>query len=798
MRGEAHARDGSGSRTPLVARRSRLLAATVAASLLLGATSAAAAGTSSATAAGVAQDATTVSDPSTLLRDVPSAASARERVGRTSDRRLVVNGQTLTVGADGAMDWADRAGRGRSFLRHLHGHMMVRDLAALALDGDRAAGELALKIVDHWQRTNPRSRPAHAMAWHDETTALRLMSWANLHDALSRTGVAASKLAPLESGGRAHADLLLTDAFHSTGNNHGMFQDRGILAWAHSSLGASAPASVRTAATTKASDRLIAYLTSTVSSDGVHREHSPAYHQVIAGNINRYAGFYEQIGDQTRTTKLTGLRNRMVRYATHVLQPDGTWPLVGDTSLLDRPSAALFSDAGYQFSLSAGKQGTAPRELDAYFPAGGYAIMRDGWQTGRTYLHFTAAYHTDYHKHADDLSVWLYHDGELLTEAGPNGYEYSDPFTEYGYGASAHNGVLLDGHGVPRHDERYGDVNLLEGRTTGNVATARGHTARLPGNSQWERQVRYDRTARRIVVTDRLTRLGDRVPTLLWHTAPRVTATTSNGQVKLQRGGVTTARMTITANGRVVRPNIARAAKQPYAGWRLGGDKPVAATTLTFPAARTTELTYVTTIDLLDPPPTRSTKAACAGAPTARFGDVSGVHAAAVDCLAHRGIANGVTTRRFVPDTAVRRDQMAGFVVRTLDAVDAQLPAAPSVRFRDIAGNPHHDEIARLTGAGVVTGTTATTYAPAAPVTRGQMATFLARTYEAHAGRPLPDGPDYFADDDGSAHERNINRVAAAGLTGGTGRGFEPGAPVSRAQMATFLSRLLAALDEVG
>src|SRR5690606_6007459 len=76
-------------------------------------------------------------------------------------------------------------------------------------------------------------------------------------------------------------------------------------------------------------------------------------------------------------------------------------------------------------------------------------------------------------------------------------------------------------------------------------------------------------------------------------------------------------------------------------------------------------------------------------------------------------------------------------------------------------------------------------YCPRDPVSRAQMATFLTRTLELP-----PASRDYFADDAGNTHEDAINRVAEAGIAGGTGPGvYSPSGQVTRAQMATFLGR---------
>ena len=85
-------------------------------------------------------------------------------------------------------------------------------------------------------------------------------------------------------------------------------------------------------------------------------------------------------------------------------------------------------------------------------------------------------------------------------------------------------------------------------------------------------------------------------------------------------------------------------------------------------------------------------------------------------------------------------------------------------------------------------------YDPQAPVTRNQMATFLARAVSVATGGAIapPAQHDYFADDPLDLHQPNINIVAELGIAGGVGgTSFNPGGRVSRAQMATFLVRAL-------
>lgn len=116
---------------------------------------------------------------------------------------------------------------------------------------------------------------------------------------------------------------------------------------------------------------------------------------------------------------------------------------------------------------------------------------------------------------------------------------------------------------------------------------------------------------------------------------------------------------------------------------------------------------------------------------------------------------------------------------------------APSHPFTDIAGHTHENAIACVTWWGLASSST-TTYRPGEMVTRGQMASFIVRFLEL-SDFPLPeDPPQAFIDVTDGAHARAINQLADLDLVGGFTDGtYRPGAQVTRAQMATFIMRML-------
>jgi hypothetical protein len=189
---------------------------------------------------------------------------------------------------------------------------------------------------------------------------------------------------------------------------------------------------------------------------------------------------------------------------------------------------------------------------------------------------------------------------------------------------------------------------------------------------------------------------------------------------------------------------------------------------------------------------------ACWDATRGRFSDVSGTHARAIDCIGWWGVTQGAGSGAYLPAGGVTRGQLATFLARTLKLAGVPLPA-PTATFTDTAGTPHDAAISQLAQLGVVRGVTSTQFRPEATVTRAQMASFIAASWKVAAGTDLPPGSSRFTDTAGSTHAANIDRVAAAGLAAGTSAStYGPDAKVTRAQMATFLSRMLAKLVTTG
>jgi hypothetical protein len=170
--------------------------------------------------------------------------------------------------------------------------------------------------------------------------------------------------------------------------------------------------------------------------------------------------------------------------------------------------------------------------------------------------------------------------------------------------------------------------------------------------------------------------------------------------------------------------------------------------------------------------------------------DTAATHVPGIACTAWRGIASGTGDRKFAPIDRVSRAQMARFLERLLLAAGVGVPGEAPDAFTDDDTSVHQVAINRLAAMGVVGGVGGGRYDPQAPVTRAQMATFLARAAQIAGAVTAAAQHDYFTDDALDIHQVNINLAAELGIAGGVGgTRYDPAAHVSRAQMATFLAR---------
>jgi len=165
-----------------------------------------------------------------------------------------------------------------------------------------------------------------------------------------------------------------------------------------------------------------------------------------------------------------------------------------------------------------------------------------------------------------------------------------------------------------------------------------------------------------------------------------------------------------------------------------------------------------------------------------------------VESLVLNGVAAGCGGGNYCVDTAVTRAQMAVFLLKGKHGLCFVPPAATGAVFADVApGDFFADWIEALAAEGITGGCGGGNYCPQSPVRRDQMAVFLLKAMHGSTYLPPPCGgafgdvacPSTFAD--------WIERLAVEQITGGCGGGnYCPLNLNTRGQMAVFIVKAFA------
>ncbi|WP_233238607.1 heparinase II/III family protein [Bordetella sp. LUAb4] len=430
-------------------------------------------------------------------------------------------------------DWHGANKLGRTQQRSLHMHAFIGDLVAAQAVRPTEPNWLdtALTLVEDWCRRFQYPRDARGMAFHDETSARRLSYWLRLYVSLRQEGRAvdaAAQWARVES----LVDLLGQDEMYGGNNNHGMFQNLALLYYCRLATGVD---DVKDRSLARLQD----YFESAVSTDGVHKEHSPAYHYLIADNIERHLALIESM-DALCGERLRKLLRGMRRYGLNIIAPDGTYPPLGDTSPVAIEPAKHNKLFGY---------GDNEPDRSAVFFDGGYAILRDdpGRGAAQTFAVLCASHHGAYHKHQDDLSLLLYADGWIIYESGPYGYDYKHPMSVHGYSSASHSSLYLP-NTKPSNEPGLVSIDLVSELPSTSVVSAAN--LRYPGVVH-RRTLTLRRERNQVEVEDSVTANDALTMSLLWQLAPGIVPSLNERKVQLRRDGRVVAEIAVESDALV-------------------------------------------------------------------------------------------------------------------------------------------------------------------------------------------------------------------------------------------------------
>lgn len=155
---------------------------------------------------------------------------------------------------------------------------------------------------------------------------------------------------------------------------------------------------------------------------GVHLENSPEYHKMV---LNLYSNVAKNLAAAKMPLgkEINGLFNRARMYTGHMLKPDNTLPIIGDSSVYEETVPKKYTDfVDHEAGVIISQYRDSINDKDS------------------SWLYFKSGYMSKTHKHKDDLSLNLYMNShDILIDSGKYGYNLKDPIRKYIVSPQAHS-----------------------------------------------------------------------------------------------------------------------------------------------------------------------------------------------------------------------------------------------------------------------------------------------------------------------------------------------------------------------
>ncbi len=192
---------------------------------------------------------------------------------------------------------------------------------------------------------------------------------------------------------------------------------------------------------------MINNLWSTSRADGSVQEPTFGYTTLI---INRYKALLDTCKKLNKTleSKYVKRVEKTLEYLMYNTEPDGLLPSRGDTFNYVSSKTQLEWGADYygredfRYVATNGKQGKRPLGTSAFFPVGGWMVMRSDWSSEALYLNLHNGKDMG-HGHADELSVVIDAYGRKLI-VDPGCYIYGTKYHSELYKSRNHATVTVD------------------------------------------------------------------------------------------------------------------------------------------------------------------------------------------------------------------------------------------------------------------------------------------------------------------------------------------------------------------
>jgi hypothetical protein len=286
--------------------------------------------------------------------------------------------------------------------------------------------EHLLFLVDDYAEDCLLSHNAPEMTWYDMSAALRVENWLSLRRLLIKEGLfSEDQDQRYVEYARIHGEALMNTIPYLSDSNHGTFHNRALIG-----IGLSCPKlALAESWVQEGIDRTEDQIFTMVGTHGAYLENAPQYHFIMLKVFNSIDRLLMKAG-RSLDNDIQQRMAAMPVVAAHLIKPDGSLPMIGDSPQYFPLSEKL--GPGIAWMVSQGLRGHPPESKYAIHPEAGYAIGRTGWGQQRefadeTWVAMDIGPKGGAHGHFDALNLLLYSHGEnLLVDAGQYTFKSND------------------------------------------------------------------------------------------------------------------------------------------------------------------------------------------------------------------------------------------------------------------------------------------------------------------------------------------------------------------------------------
>lgn len=283
-----------------------------------------------------------------------------------------------------------------------------------------------LKAIDQWI-ASAQSNGASPLVWHDHATAFRVRNIANWLLFCNFAGLPVQTSPEVEPLGKLiidHLDWLRDERHYSRHTNHGL--DQAMIAL---TIGLFFDHKRFQPYCQLNRERLKDEVTAAFFENGVHKENSPGYQKTMLARLKQLRTI-APLGD----TEISNLGEKYITNAEHFLRSitpsNGFLPMIGDTRGEDKGLPYHQKD-----------------RIDIIdYSASGYVIVRGKTDFGLSiFLLVKNTHESDYHRHDDDLMIFLEVNGQtVFGDGGLGTHHESDQRRKHLRSVNAHTMPIVD------------------------------------------------------------------------------------------------------------------------------------------------------------------------------------------------------------------------------------------------------------------------------------------------------------------------------------------------------------------